>query len=98
MSTGEPMYWPSDPNKTPDLLDFFVLKNIGTNYTQIEANWYLSSNHTPIITTLSIHIIYKPKTPRLTSLKTDWNAFRTHINESINLNIKLNNPMILMKQ
>jgi hypothetical protein len=92
LSTEEPTYWPSDPNKTPDLLDFFVFKSIATNYIQIEANWNLSSDHTPIITTLSTHIIHKPKTPRLTTPKTDWNAFRTHIDESIKLNIKLKQP------
>jgi hypothetical protein len=27
-STGEPSYWPSDPNKLPDLLDFCVTKDI----------------------------------------------------------------------
>ena len=52
LSTGEPTYWPSDPNKTPELLDFFVYKIIATNYTKIAANWDLSSDHTPIITTL----------------------------------------------
>jgi hypothetical protein len=39
LPTGEPTYWPSDPNKTPDLLDFFFFKSIATNYIQIEANF-----------------------------------------------------------
>jgi hypothetical protein len=52
----------------------------------------LSSDHTPIITTLCTHIIHKPKTPRLTSPKTDWNAFRTRIDENIKLCIKLKQP------
>ena len=54
LSTGEPTYWPSDPNQTPDLLDFFVYKSIATNYMQIVANWDLSSHHNPIITTLNL--------------------------------------------
>ena len=36
ISTGKPTYWPSDPNKTPDLIDFFIIKNITCNYMQIE--------------------------------------------------------------
>jgi hypothetical protein len=92
LSTGEPTYWPSDPNKTPDLLDFFVLKSIASNYIQIAANWDLSSDHTPIITTLSSHVLCKPKTPGLITSKTDWTAFRTHIVERIKLNIKLKQP------
>jgi hypothetical protein len=30
LSTGEPTYWPSDYNKLPDLLDFFIYKSITT--------------------------------------------------------------------
>jgi len=59
LSTGEPTYWPSDPNKIPDLLDFFVCKSIATNYMQIAANWDLSSDNIPIITTLGTHIFRK---------------------------------------
>jgi hypothetical protein len=92
LSKGKSTYWSSDPNKTPDLFDFFVFKSIATNYIQIGANWDLSSDHTPIITTLNTHIIHKPKTPRLTSPKTGWNAFRTHIDESTKLSIKLKQP------
>jgi hypothetical protein len=92
LSTGEPTYWPSDPNKTQDPLDFFVFKSTATNYIQIAANWDLSSDHTPIITTLSTHILCKPKAPRLITSKTDWNAFRIHTVERIKLNIKLKQP------
>lgn len=28
ISTDRPTYWPSDPNKITDLLDFFVIKEI----------------------------------------------------------------------
>jgi len=89
---GEPTYWPSDPNKTPDLLDFFVYKSIATNYMQIAANWDLSSDHTPIITTLCTHVFCKLQPPGLTTSKTDWNAFRAHTDERIKLNIKLKHP------
>ena len=27
MSTGSPTYWPTDINKTPDLIDFFVTRS-----------------------------------------------------------------------
>jgi hypothetical protein len=46
LSTGELTYWPSDHNKLPDLLDFFIYKGIATNYAQIESNHKLSSDHT----------------------------------------------------
>ena len=28
----EPTYWPTDTNKIPDLLDFFITKNISPRY------------------------------------------------------------------
>lgn len=28
LSNGKPSYWPTDRNKTPDLLDFFVYKGL----------------------------------------------------------------------
>ena len=34
LSTGDPTYWPSDPRKLPDLLDFFVSNGIVSTYTQ----------------------------------------------------------------
>jgi hypothetical protein len=89
LSAGTPTYWPSDPNKTPDLLDFLELKNIIPTFTHIEATWDLSSDHTPIILILSTHTFSKPDFPRLKSPKTDWNNFRTHINENTHLNIPL---------
>ena len=75
-----------------DFLDFFVLKNIGLNYTHIEATRDLSSDHTPIILTLSTHTFSKPAIPRLTSPKADWNNFRAHINENTHLIIQLKLP------
>lgn len=92
LSTGEPTYWPTDPNRLPDLLDFFILKGIALNYINIESNLDLSSDHTPIIATLSTHIINQPKTPKLTSPKTDWLSFRSRIHENLNLNINLKQP------
>lgn len=29
-STGTPTYWPTDPSKTPDLIDFFITRKIRT--------------------------------------------------------------------
>jgi hypothetical protein len=51
ISTGKPMYWPTDPKKLPDLLEFFVVKNISTNYIKIEEGFDLNSDHTPYLTT-----------------------------------------------
>jgi hypothetical protein len=51
LSSGTPTYCPTDPEKIPDLLDFFVIKGISLAYTGIVPSFELSSHHTPIITT-----------------------------------------------
>jgi len=78
LSTAEPTYWPTDPNKVPDLLDFLVIKGFSKNYLQLTPNWDLPSDHTPIIATLSTHVFRKPPAPRLSSHTTNRNFFRTH--------------------
>jgi hypothetical protein len=89
LSTGEPTYWPSDYNKLPDILDLFIYKVIATNCVQIESKHVLSSDHTPVIATLSTHMINNPTVPTLVTNATNWNSFRTYIEDHINMNIKL---------
>ena len=53
LSTGKPTYWPTDPNKIPDLIDFFIIKDVSSKYMQIEDILDLNSDHSPIVLTLS---------------------------------------------
>jgi hypothetical protein len=48
ISTGKPTYWPTEPKRNPDLIDFFVVKNISTNYIKIEEGFNPKSDHSPI--------------------------------------------------
>ena len=57
LTTYEPTYWPTDTNKIPDLVDFFVTKNISPRYVQINSSVELSSDHSPVIATVSLAII-----------------------------------------
>jgi endonuclease/exonuclease/phosphatase family metal-dependent hydrolase len=75
LSMNKPTYWPSDYNKLPDLLDFFIYKGITTNYIQIECNHEVSSDHTPVNATLSTHVIYKPTIPILVTTELTGTAF-----------------------
>ncbi|KMQ85369.1 reverse transcriptase, partial [Lasius niger] len=85
LSTGLPTYWPSDPGKVPDLIDFFIAKGVTSRFTQVESNEDLSSDHSPVILTLSENIIQKEKLPRLTNKRTNWDKFREKLLEYINL-------------
>ena len=60
LSTYEPTYWPTDANKIPNLLDFFITKNISPRYVQINSSAELSSDHSPVIATVSSAIIDNP--------------------------------------
>jgi hypothetical protein len=45
LSTGTPTYWPTDPNKKPYLLDFFIINGINAIYTDVVPNYDLTSDH-----------------------------------------------------
>lgn len=49
VSSRKPTYWPTDPRKKPDLVDFFITKNIGHLHTKIESSLDSSSDHSPVI-------------------------------------------------
>ena len=57
LSTGTPTYWPTDPNKLPDLLDFFITSKISPSNADIQPSYDLSSDHTPIIATISTTVM-----------------------------------------
>jgi hypothetical protein len=89
ISTGKPTYWPTDPGRIPDLLDFFITKNLSSNYIKIEDNLELGSDHSPITLTLSECVIQIPCNPMLVNKKTDWDGFRTAIDERMQLMVPL---------
>jgi len=92
LSTGQPTYWPADPNKLPDLLDFAVTKGISDMHRAIETNLDLSSDHSAILITLSINPIWKTPPPKLFTAKTNWKEFQQHINRNIHLILRLQTP------
>ncbi|PNF20186.1 hypothetical protein B7P43_G16736 [Cryptotermes secundus] len=92
MSTGTPTYWPTDPQKTPDLLDFFVTKGLSSTYADVTPSFELSSDHTPVIATINSSVIHKQRTPKLHNNKTNWDTYREIIDNNINLSIKIKIP------
>lgn len=92
LSTGTPTYWPTDSSKTPDLLDFFVTNGTSLSYMDIEPNYDLSSDHTPIIVTVSITKIIHKKASKLHNSRTNWDDYRSTITDTINLKTRLKTP------
>lgn len=89
LSTGEPTYWPADRGKIPDLLDFFLSKNIPTNNTSVESVIDLSSDHTPVILNIDNKIILSEVVPKIYHRHTDWEEYQNIITAEANLKISL---------
>lgn len=90
-STGKPTYWPTDPNKIPDLIDFFISRKISANFINIEENFELSADHSSMILTLSENVIKKQCYPMLTNKYTDWEVFREELSNKVQINVPLRN-------
>ncbi len=88
-STGRPTYWPTDPNKLPDLLDFYITRKVSPNTIDLTESFDLNSDHSAVILTLSMHIIKKSAKPALANKTTNWEHFRIDLQKSINLKVNL---------
>lgn len=71
ISSGEPTYWPTDPNKKPDLLDFFIIMGLSTKYMKAESCLDSSSDHTPVLLTISTTIICNERPDAMYNKLTD---------------------------
>lgn len=89
ISTGKPTYWPTDIAKIPDLIDFFIFKNISKNYMTIKEGLDLSSDHTPTYLTLSEAIVRRETYATLINKYTDWDYFKRILGEKTNLKVPL---------
>lgn len=97
ISTGEPTYWPSDTNKIPDLIDFAVVKGIHKRYFRAESCLELSSDHSPVLLTLSSKVITKCKPYILHNNKTNWLLFRELVTVNLNTQISLKSEADITK-
>jgi hypothetical protein len=71
LSAGTPTYWPTDSNKTPDLLDFFVINGISSEYMEVEPSYDISSDHSPVIPIVCSYAIHKAPRSKLHNQKTN---------------------------
>lgn len=92
VSAAEPTYWPSDPNKIPDLLDFFIIKGLTRQYLKPEPCYDGSSDHTPVVLSISTMVIENSKLESLYNKYTDWQGFSEFVEKNIKLNVALKTP------
>jgi hypothetical protein len=85
----KPTYWPSDTTKRPDLIDFFILQNLPLTHAEASNDHDLSSDHSPVILSLSEKVVRKKVKQNLYNRHTDWDLFRENVNAKIDLRIKI---------
>ena len=88
IATPEPTHWPTDPKRLPDLLDFFISKSLSC-FTNVESCLDGSSNHIPVILTVSNSVLFYDKKPKLYNKLTDWSSFRDVVQNELHLKISL---------
>lgn len=89
LTSQEPTSWPSDPTKVPDLIDFFLTKGMSRIYCKVESCMDGSSDHTPVLLTVSQMLIECEKVEKLCNQNTDWDAFRDYLDSRIDLQASL---------
>lgn len=89
LSAGEPTYWPTNVSKKPDLIDFFITKNINHDNLKIESCSELSSDHSPIILNYHSNVLLDSHTKYIYNKKTDWDCFREILEKKLPLNVSL---------
>lgn len=95
LSTGEPTYWPTDMSRIPDVLDIFITKGISHNYLMATSCLDLSSDHSPIIVSISSSIQFTNRPDTLHNKLTDWEQFRQNLNGLLTQKLALKTPIDL---
>jgi hypothetical protein len=89
LTTGTPTYWPTDANKIPDLLDFFIASGISSTCADVQPSYDLTSDHTPIIITISTIVATRRVLPRLHTLHTNWTIYKTVVHDKVTTTMNL---------
>lgn len=89
ISTGQPTYWPSDPAKIPDIIDFCITKGVSKDNISCCSCWELSSDHSPILVEIGVKVRETTKKCTLHSNKTNWDMFRILVDEAFSAEIAL---------
>jgi tRNA U34 5-carboxymethylaminomethyl modifying enzyme MnmG/GidA len=66
-----------------------VTNKILSSYADIQPSYDLTSDHFPIIATISTAVVIRKPTPRLHNAKTNWETYRQIIQEKAKLSIKI---------
>ena len=86
---NSPTYWPTDPNRNPDILDFFIHNGLGALNHSVARLDELSSDHSPLILQVSLAPIPKPSPPSFIRGPVNWKLFHQILSDKIDLRVTL---------
>jgi hypothetical protein len=89
LSTGETTHCPSDRNKLPELVDFCVTISIPQDFAAAKSCFDLSSDHSPVLITITETCAEPRETASLSNRHTNWDDFRCLINKRLTSNASL---------
>jgi hypothetical protein len=89
ITPNSPTYWPNSLRKLPDLLDIFVCRGVSSYDSLCESFSDLSSDHSPVLLTISASPIHRERNPILIPSLIDLGKFRDELSDKIDLNVRL---------
>ena len=84
-----PTYWPTSPQKSPDILDIFIAKIPSSLYCTTNNILDLNSDHSSVLLTINDYPSTHETPPTLFNTSTDRFKFHDIVNQTIKLNVKL---------
>jgi len=92
LATGRPTYYPYYRRDTPTCIDFYMYKGIASSLLSVREEYELSSDHLPLVASLSKSPQRTTPTTRLVSPGANIRLFQDEMNNAFNLNTELNTP------
>lgn len=84
ISPWKPTYYSYNKKNKPDLIDFFIFKNLNFHdKTTCNVTPDFKVDHLVVLLSVFTHPVFFDKAPSLVNNSTDWNQFRDVINERL---------------
>ena len=84
----EPTHYPADGN-SPDVLDYFIGKNVGRFHSNVSTLREMSSDHNPVLLVIGLQPEIVSSPTRLVNHPFDWTKYKTVVAEHVDLSLPL---------
>ena len=98
ITPGKPTFFPSDPTKEPDLIDFFVFNNLMLNNKTVCDVLNVKKDHAPVTLSVFATPVLVKRPPCLISARTDWKKFQDIITSKIDNSVLIENKESIDKE